>query len=252
MHPSIALMRRYVVDYTNAHDMTQCSTIMEPDYRIHIGGETLGFTEYTEMVEGAYARFPDLTLSVHGLHSNGEQLAMQFSETATSVKHGVTATWHGISLYRRGANGKLAECWVEQDFAGRLAQLRSGNGRPPDPAHPDPWSQPLRSINPDAEEAVRSWLERPSAIDDVFRIGVSKGVAQVDAAMSFDTVVVAHVTLEGRYDGGLVGVSATGAPFTCGAAVVAEYDGRSVRLTESIADHWGLSRRLMTGSSLTD
>ena len=29
--PFVALMRRYVVDYTNSHDLAVCDEIMEPD-----------------------------------------------------------------------------------------------------------------------------------------------------------------------------------------------------------------------------
>ena len=57
MHPSIALMRRYVEDYTNAHDLSVCTEIMHPDYSIHIGGETLSFDRYVAMVEDAFDRF---------------------------------------------------------------------------------------------------------------------------------------------------------------------------------------------------
>ena len=38
MHPFVALMRRYCIDYTNTHDQSVCDSIMEPDYVVHIGG----------------------------------------------------------------------------------------------------------------------------------------------------------------------------------------------------------------------
>ena len=40
MHPFVALMRTYCIDYTNSHDQTLYDQIMEPDYVLH----TMGFT----------------------------------------------------------------------------------------------------------------------------------------------------------------------------------------------------------------
>ena len=52
--PFVALMRRYVEEYTNAHDLEVCGEIFHPDYRIHIGGTTLGFDGYRDMVRDAF------------------------------------------------------------------------------------------------------------------------------------------------------------------------------------------------------
>ena len=38
MHPFVALMRTYCIDYTNSHDQSLYDEIMEPDYVVHISG----------------------------------------------------------------------------------------------------------------------------------------------------------------------------------------------------------------------
>ena len=42
MHPFVALMRRYVVDYLLCQNPDVCAQIMEPDYVLHMGGTELG------------------------------------------------------------------------------------------------------------------------------------------------------------------------------------------------------------------
>ena len=41
MEPFVAVMRRYIEDYVNPHDVSVCEEIMTPDYVVHIGGRHL-------------------------------------------------------------------------------------------------------------------------------------------------------------------------------------------------------------------
>ncbi len=41
MHPFVALMKKYCIDYTNSHDQSLYDEIMEPDYVVNINGMQL-------------------------------------------------------------------------------------------------------------------------------------------------------------------------------------------------------------------
>src|SRR5882762_5325019 len=92
-------MRTYCIDYTNSHDLSVCDSIMEPDYVVHISGMALVRDEsYKPAVETVFERFPNLGLVVHEFVTNGDRLAMRFSEHAAAPE-GALACWAGISLY---------------------------------------------------------------------------------------------------------------------------------------------------------
>ncbi len=98
MDPFAALMRTYCIDYTNSHDLSVCDSIMEPDYVVRICGLALERdTAYKPSVEDVFRRFPALGLVVHELVTNGDRLAMRFSEHGATAS-GVQACWAGIGL----------------------------------------------------------------------------------------------------------------------------------------------------------
>jgi predicted ester cyclase len=252
-------MHRYVHDYTNAHDLSVCDEIMAPDYRIHMGGQTLEFSDYKDMVDWAYARFPDLHLVVHEFITNGDRLAMHFSETATSPSHdGRRGVWEGIGLYRRSANGRLAECRVEQDFYGRRRQLAGEIERPVPIEDPAVWSISIAQPSPQAEATVRGWLAGEGAGDPAGPVVIEDGEApaqlltgrsaEVDDMFSAGERVAFRATIRGRYEGGLHGTDhAVGSSQhldVVGLATVRE--GRVDRVT-LVTDRFGLRSRLRAG-----
>jgi hypothetical protein len=93
--------------------------------------------------------------------TNGERLAMRFSEHGASPQaQGRYAAWGGIGVYRW--NGRqLLENYVEQDFLAQEAQLAGGDPAPLEPPHLDPWLG-TRSIpeDPEALRIARAWLEK--------------------------------------------------------------------------------------------
>src|SRR6185295_11710274 len=160
MEPFVALMRRYCIDYTNSHDQSVCDEIMHPDYVVHISGFDLPRdAAYKPAVAQVFARFPGLGLQVHELVTNGERLAMRFSEHGASPEAGGRfAVWAGIGLYRW--NGRqLLENFVEQDFLAQEAQLEGADPAPLEPPHLDPWIG-TQSVPADAraEAVARAWL----------------------------------------------------------------------------------------------
>ena len=83
MHPFVALMRTYCIDYTNSHDQSLYDEIMEPDYVVHISGFDLERDGlYSRSVTDLFGRAPGLGLVVHEFVLNGDRLCMRFSEHA--------------------------------------------------------------------------------------------------------------------------------------------------------------------------
>src|SRR5688572_19572282 len=141
MHPFVALMRKYCIDYTNSHDQSLYDEIMEPDYVVNINGaQLLRSTTYSDAVTTLFAMTPGLGLVVHELVLNGDRLCMHFSEHAAlpAGQGRALACWRGIGLYKW--NGKrLTENYVEQDYLAMQAQVASGEPHPLTPPHLDPW-----------------------------------------------------------------------------------------------------------------
>lgn len=217
--PFVKLMRTYCIDYTNSHDLSVCDTIMEPDYVVHIAGMQLERdSAYKPSVEKVFERFPHLGLVVHELVTNGDRLAMRFSEHGATPE-GTLACWSGIGLYDWNGS-RLTRCRVEQDFWSQRRQLQSGSPDPLEPPHVDPWTTAApKAPDPAAEATVRSWLAAgdlaacaggridegpPSAHHPVLE---PAGVAVHDLFSAGDRVAF-HATLSGPYTGGLAGVEA--------------------------------------------
>jgi hypothetical protein len=239
MDPFVALMRRYCIDYTCSHDLSVCDEIMRPDYLVHISGYDLVRDDtYKPAVERVFAHFPALALTVHELMTNGELLAMRFSEHGVApADGGNAAAWGGIGLYRWDGE-RLAECFVEQDFASQEAQLASGECEPLEPPHVDPWLGTVAlPRDEDAEEFVRAWLaagDLPQAVVDVADV-------RVNLLFSAGDRVAFHVEQTGAYRGGIAGTSAqdVGRQTTLRCAGIARVADGGVVSVGAVSDHLG-------------
>ena len=94
--PFVALMRRYVNDYTNRHDTTVCKDIMEPDYTLRMGPHIVTGRDdnYIPAAQRQFRQFPGLCLTVHEIVTNGARLAMRFSEHGASTRDGSRVSRH--------------------------------------------------------------------------------------------------------------------------------------------------------------
>ncbi|OBI87666.1 hypothetical protein [Mycobacterium sp. 1245805.9] len=218
MHPFVALMRKYCIDYTNSHDQSLYPEIMEPDYVVHINGLSLvRSTTYAEAVRQIFDAAPGLGIVVHEFVLNGDRLCMHFSEHAAMPAGGARglACWRGIGLYKWNGH-RLTENYVEQDYFAMQAQIASGRPHPLMPPHIDPWTTTEAvPADPDAEQAVRAWLEAadlaaaPSHDIDDARTGATYQAVLdprevvVNDLFSGGADVPFHVTIRGRYRGGL-------------------------------------------------
>lgn len=218
MHPFVALMRKYCIDYTNSHDQSLYAQIMEPDYVVHINGTSLvRSTTYAQAVRQVFDAAPGLGILVHEFVLNGDRLCMHFSEHAGMPARGTRALacWRGIGLYKWNGR-RLTENYVQQDYFAMQAQITSGHPHPLVPPHVDPWTstEPV-AADPDAESTVRIWLQKADLaaapvheIDDA-RTGVAYNAVLdpheviVNDLFSAGADVPFHVTIRGLYRGGL-------------------------------------------------
>lgn len=222
MEPFVALMRRYCIDYTNSHDQTVCDEIMDEGYVVHIAGFDLPRdSAYKPAVTAVFERFPGLGLVVHELVTNGDKLAMRFSEHGASPGHGGRqAVWAGIGVYSWDGR-RLLENWVEQDFLAQERQLHGEESAPAlEPAHCDPWvSTRAQPSDPEALEIARAWLSKGDVsaapkvvIDDSWYRALDPSPIEVESVTLNDLFsagdrVAFHVSQRGRYRGGLPGVA---------------------------------------------
>jgi hypothetical protein len=261
VEPFVALMRRYCIDYTNRHDQSVCDEIMEPEYVVHISGLDLPRdAAYKPAVTRVFARFPGLGLLVHELVTNGERLAMRFSEHgAAADAGGRLAAWGGIGLYRWNGR-KLLENFVEQDFLAQEEQLANGRSAPLEAPHLDPWlSTRAEAPSPEAEAIVRAWLAKgqlrdaaSAVIDGSWYAGPSESpldvhAVEVDDLFSAAARVAFHVRQRGRYRGGLPGVAASlvGRETTLRCAGLARTRGGEVTEVRVITDRLGARLELL-------
>jgi hypothetical protein len=254
MDPFVALMRRYVNDYTNRHDTSVCPDLMEPDYTLRMGPHVVGGRDerYVPAAQKQFTQFPGLCLTVHEIVCNGDRLAMRFSEHGASVRHGgAVASWQGIGLYRWNGT-KLVENLVEQDYQARRRQLADGVPDPVAAPALAPWDTAAVPAAPAAEQVVRDWIADGAARGAVRVDDGDKSVLQeepsdvVDDLFSAGSAVAFRITRDGRYAGGLDGVdpALVGAPSRLHmVGVVHVADGR-VAGGQIIRDRLGMARSL--------
>jgi len=160
MNKFVALMRRYVCDYTNRHDFSVCDEIMVPDYTLHMGTHDLAGrdTQYKPATHKQFQQFPGLGLTVNQLVTNGSRLCLRFSEHGASMRHdGALASWGGIGLYKWDGE-RLTENFVEQDYYSRREQLASRRPKPVETPALAPWDTVAEPANAQAEAVVRDVL----------------------------------------------------------------------------------------------
>jgi hypothetical protein len=232
-----------------------CDEIMAPEYVVHISGFDLPRdAAYKPAVTRVFARFPGLQLQVHELVTNGERLAMRFSEHGAAADAGGRfAAWGGIGLYRW--NGRqLLENFVEQDFLAQEQQLATGVPAPLESPHLDPWlGTRAEPASAEAEAVVRAWLAKGdlraaanAVIDGSWHGAPAPSPLEVESVEVNDLFsaggrVAFHVTQRGRYRGGLgpgdaAWVGRTAALRCVGIAQVEAGDVRAVRV---ISDRLG-------------
>jgi hypothetical protein len=211
----VGLMRRYVINYTNAHDQTQTKFIMEPDYALRMGDHFIAGRDgaYAAATRKQLEQFPGLGLTVHEICTSGERLVMRFSEHGASTRHGgATAVWGGIGLYRWNGR-RLTANNVEQDYVSRARQLATGQPLSVESPAIAPWDTVAAGTDPGAVNIVTRWLNdsgvdrTPAVLLDDQWAGVppQKPLEQesitINDIFSCGAVVAFHATQHGRVIG---------------------------------------------------
>ncbi len=216
MHPFVALMRRYVVDYLLCQNPAVCAQIMEPDYMLSMGGTELGPRDevYVPAVVRQLEQFPGLGMTVHEIILTEERLAMRFSQHGASVRHGGReASWGGIGLYRWNGH-RLTSNFAIEDYHSRRRQLAGDAAEVVEAPAVAPWDTLPAAPDPVAQADVRAWLEAggPTAgeriVFDDSALGHAAHLVDVESTVideifSAGARVAFHVTQHGRYRGGL-------------------------------------------------
>ena len=262
MEPFVALMRRYCIDYTNSHDQTICDEIMDEGYVVHISGFDLPRdSAYKPAVKVVFDRFPGLGLVVHELVTNGDKLAMRFSEHGASPGHGgLHAVWSGIGVYSWDGRRLLGN-WVEQDFLAQEHQLLGEQSAPAlEPPHCDPWiSTRAQPSDPEALEIARAWLAKGDlraapqvVIDSSWYRALEPSPLEVESVAVNDLFsagdrVAFHVSQRGRYRGGMPGVSDAlrGREITLRCAGIARVEGGGIQEARVVTDRQGARAQLL-------
>lgn len=255
MHPFVALMKRYVIDYLQCQNPIVCAQIMEPDYMLYMGGSNLGPRDdvYIPAVVRQLEMFPGLGMTVNEILLNGDRLAMRFSQHGASVRHeGRQAAWSGIGLYRwNGA--KLTSNFAIEDYYARKQQLASGTSASVESPAVAPWDARVQPGDVEAEAQICSWLLGGMHFDG-HRVLVDDEGPQPTTLVSVVSTVIDDVfsagnrvafacTQTGYYLGGLT-KGTEGSGCTLYSVGVVEIDGSGVVSGRVIRERAGLERQV--------
>jgi hypothetical protein len=154
-----ALMRRFALDWLGRVDPSVPPQIMAADYTVAIGGiELRGLDSYVPATVEQYSRYLGLLLTVHDAFAAPGRIALRFTLHGAEPERPPVA-WTGIALFAHDGH-VLTRCRVEEDYAARRRQRKSGMCDPIEPPMPAPWALIEEPADPAAEAAVREILEK--------------------------------------------------------------------------------------------
>lgn len=255
----VALARRWVQDYFNRHDAEAARQFIAPGYTLNIGEHVFAGrdTAWLPAVDQQFALFPGLTMTVHDLITQGDRVAVWFSEHGMS--RGRAAVWSGVGIYR-GDGPLLTGCVAQEDYLTRQRQLKSGIVDPVDPAAAAPWDTRPEAPDPVAEEVVRRWVgtawpKPPTAVrcdDDAItgtELSFDVRTTTFSELFSSGDQVAFHARQVGTYRGGLSGIAPDGRETTLNVNGLLRVRGGQVTEGRVIRDRLDLRGRLLEGGA---
>lgn len=262
MDGTVALVRRWSIDWLNGRHLEVCEQILAPEYALLIGGFLLGpRTTYVPATQEQFGRYPGLVVTTHQLVVSGDRVALWFTEHGASARHGGRmAAWSGIALFR-GNGTQLTHCYAEEDYYARRRQLTAGHCNPIAPPAPAPWDAVPQPPDPAAEQVVRGWLQGADpctggvVFDDEPAGQPATGLLDVDGCavtelFSAGEHVAFSVVQSGRYAGGLdIPVDLVGQPMRLNVAGLVQVHGGAVVRGRVIRDRLGAARALRTAAA---
>lgn len=257
MATPLSLLRRWVVNYFNAHDDEAARAFVAPDYALHIGEIVLAGRDasWLPAVAAQMRLFPCLGMTVHRTLTGPDWAAAWFSEHGAS--NGRVACWSGVAIYFSDGE-KLTRCIAQEDYQTRQRQLKSGVADPVDPPAAAPWDVEPGPRDEVAEAVVARWLNGawPAAAvrcDDDYITGdplrFEVRDVEIDALLSSGPEVVFHARQTGVYLGGLPGVEARGESAVLHVNGLVRVEDDRVHSGRVIRDRAGLRAALRKGAS---
>ena len=249
---ALALLRRWVVDYFNAHDADAARDFIAPDYALRIGDVVFAGRDdqWLPAVDVQMRAYPGLGMTVHQTLTGAGWAAAWFSEHGETEGRG--AAWSGVGIYR-AAGGVLTGCVAQEDYMTRRRQLKSGVADPVEPPALAPWDTRPEPRDRAAEAIVLAWLGQgwpctPDAVrcDDEHitntALDFEVSTTEVGELLSSGVHVAFNVRQRGIYRGGLPEAAPRRETLDCNGIVRVE-DGRVVS-GRVIRDRMGLWSRL--------
>jgi predicted ester cyclase len=126
-----AVVRRFIDEWINKHDLAAFREVAAPDLVFHWGalGEGRSDEEMRVKEEAAREAFPDLEATGEGMLAEDDLVVERYTVTGTHRGRwfgveptGKRATWTAVATYRI-ENGRIAEMWLNEDWAGVLQQV---------------------------------------------------------------------------------------------------------------------------------
>ncbi|GAM97761.1 hypothetical protein U91I_01390 [alpha proteobacterium U9-1i] len=257
MNPFVSIMRRYCTNYVNCHDFSVLPQIMVDDYGLSMGEHVLRGRD-TQYLNAARIQMTDISgmlLTVHEIVTNGERLAMRFSEHGASRRnHGKVASWAGIALYQWDGE-RLLHCAVEQDYRARKRQYANAAADLVDTPAAAPWDTVAAPADQESERVVRAWLAagmpRRGAVsfDDEW-LGVepesvlAPQETEVLDLFSAGSTVAFRVRQVGALAPGFLDGALAGIPVFLHSAGIVRTAGGGIVGGRIVRDRMGLERRL--------
>jgi steroid delta-isomerase-like uncharacterized protein len=126
-----ALVRRHLEEAVNLGRPEVWDDIMAEDFLLHHPLVEPGRASYVAAMEVLRAGFPDINVEVLDLVAEDDRVVARYIERGTHTGDfvglpptGRSYEKHGFALYRV-TNGRLAECWMQEDDQGYQQQLFS-------------------------------------------------------------------------------------------------------------------------------
>ena len=256
--PQARALRGFAIDFLTSHDNQAVEWVMDPGYRLSIGGHLFDGrdADYLPATAAQLDQFPGLTVTVHDVILGEAGVAMRFTEHGASIRDGGrVAAWRGITLFRL-EGGRLAHGWAEEDYFARKRQLKSGMPDPVAPPALAAWDQPVLPPDPATERIVRDWL--PGIVGDAAVEAVLVDGPGFADLLDVDAVEIAHVftagdraathiLCHGRYAGGFADIdrALAGVPVILRLAAMIDVAGGAVSRAQVSGDRLGLHRQLL-------
>jgi len=217
--PQARLLRGFAIDFLTSHDLSAIEGIMDPGYRLTIGGHIFEGRDhvYLPAAVAQLEQFPGLVVTVHDVLLAPDAVAMRFSEHGVSRRNqGRAAVWGGITMFRI-MDGRLLHGWADEDYFARKRQLTTGVCDFVKSPHSAPWDVSVEPSDPDSMETTRRWLASPRAFIEpgveqicaegpMFADLISVDEFRMDVMMSAGTRVVFRAVSHGRYVGGFADI----------------------------------------------